>query len=181
MTEQLLPDLLTPCSPADLYAALRAAWPDMCPGDPCTRASLLVLLGQWALETGWGKSCHRWNLGNAKHVPGDGHDYVQFRCSEVIGGKEIFFDPPNPATSFVAFPTLDEGARYYLGSLRHRFAFAWPSVLAGDPAGFSHALKVAHYYTADEALYTHAMVGTVAHAAALIPADPDPDETLPTA
>jgi hypothetical protein len=162
MTETLLPDRLTPCAPADLYASLRRAWPD------AGRSSLLVLLSHWALETGFGHYCHLFNLGNAKHVPGDGHDYTQFRCNEIIGGKVVWISPPDPGCSFVAFPDLDTGAAYYLGQLRGRFQSAWPFVEAGDVVGFCHALKLAHYYTADEGLYTagvtrcyHQLDGTI--------------------
>ena len=174
MTEQLLPDKLTPCAPADLYAALRTAWTQACQDSSPARSSLLVLLAHWSLETGFGHACHRWNLGNKKHVPGDGHDYVQFRCNEIIGGKIVWISPPDPGCSFVAYPDLDAGTLDYLVGLRGEFRAAWPFVLAGDVQGFCHALKVAHYYTADEALYTSGVMRCYRQLDAAIPPDPDP-------
>lgn len=179
MTERLLPNVITYCSPADLYVKLRDSWP---PDSSPTRASVLTLLAHWALETGFGHACHCWNLGNAKHVSGDGYDFTQFACGEEMGlavaqnavavnpsqvqivstyvganGAEmasVRFLPPHPATSFLAFDTLDAGAAYYLTLLRGRFRSAWPAVVAGDVAGFCHLLKLAGYYTADEHAYT---------------------------
>ena len=166
MAEQLRPDRLTPVNATDVYLALRRAWEsqvtDVALDTEQLRASLLVLLSQSAFETGFWKATHWFNLGNAKHVPGDGHDYTQFRCSEVLGGKEVFIDPPNPGCSFVAFDTLDDGAAYYLTSLRKRFASAWPAVLAGDVADFAHRLKLARYYTASEPVYTAGLIRCLA-------------------
>lgn len=137
MSETQVPDQLTPVTPAALYAALHAVAPEL------SRASLLVLLAQVAEETGW-RACHNFNLGNVKHVPGDGHNYCVFRASEVENGVEKFFD-----MAFRAFASLEEGATDYLALLKKRFVSAWPAVLAGDPAAFVHALKLAHYFTAD--------------------------------
>ena len=147
-----LPDRLTPCAVADVGLALYVAWRELFGEEP-GRGSLLVLLAQWALETGRGKACHCYNLGNAKSVDGDGYDYTFFRCNEVIGGRVVWFDPPHPACRFRAFETLEAGAADYLALLHRRFASAWPAVLAGDPADFAHRLKAARYYTANEAAY----------------------------
>lgn len=172
MAETCVPDKLTPCSPQDLYASLWRAWgPALADGTLPTRAALLVLLAHWALETGWGHGCHCFNLGNKKHVHGDGHDYTMFRCNEVIGGKVVWFDPPDPTTWFVAFPTLDAGAADYLAGLKKHFAGAWADVVAGDAAKFCHDLKVAHYYTADEATYTAGVVRCCHQIDALIAPD----------
>ena len=172
MGEQLLQDHLTPCSPAELYASLKAAWVRFAQDSAPTRAGLLVLLSHWALETGWGHYCHAFNLGNKKRVPGDGHDYVQFRCNEIINGQVVWIDPPAPGCQFVAFPDLDSGALDYFIGMRGQFRSAWPAVIAGDPAQFCHLLKLAHYYTADEALYTHNAVWCFNKLDATIPADP---------
>ena len=164
MTESLVPAVRTSCTAAEMYAALRGA-------SGLTRAQVLVLLAQSAFETGrWG-SMWCWNFGNAKHVPGDGRDYYQIRCNEIINGREVWFEPPDPATSFRAFPTIDAGCADYLALLEHRFAAAWPAVLAGDPAAFSHELKLAHYYTADEALYTRNLVSLYAEFDRTVPQD----------
>lgn len=171
------PDKLTPVSTIDVYLALRRAWDeqvtDVALESNAQRHAILVLLAQWALETAFGKAVHWFNLGNAKHVDGDGHDFSVFRCSEVVNGREKFMDCP-----FVAFDSLDEGAAYYLRSLRSRFRFAWPAVLAGDVADFSRRLKAAHYYTADEPVYTAGLIRCLAQVDKEIGADTQPSPLL---
>jgi hypothetical protein len=173
MSEQQRPDALTRASVPEVYAALRSAW-DALFGEIPARESLLVLLAQWALETGRGKSMHCYNLGNIKHVPGDGRDFTYFRCNEIINGKEVWFDPPHPACCFRAYPTLEAGAADYLALLQRRFSKAWPAVLAGDPAEFSHQLKVSRYYTADEKLYTKSVVSLFNEFSRAVPPDAPP-------
>lgn len=142
-----MPDKLTPASSADVYDALgRVAY-------GLGRESRLVLLSQWALETGGGRACHCWNLGNVKHVKGDGRTWTMFGCTEVLSGRVVRFEPPDPQTWFRAFATIDDGATDYVEILKGRFAAAWPAVEAGDVAAFGHALKLQRYYTADEHAY----------------------------
>jgi hypothetical protein len=156
MSERL-PDQLTPATPAEMYASLERAW-KLSIGSTASRDSLLVLLGQWALETGRGKSMHCFNVGNAKHVDNDGRDFCFFACDEVIGGRIVWFYPVDPACCFRAFRTLDEGVADYLDLIRRRFAASWPAVLSGSPSLFAHMLKTQGYYTADEAQYAHTLV-----------------------
>ena len=159
---QQRPDQLTPVAVSDLYDALGAAWRARF-GEEAPRRSLLVLLAQWAEETGRGRAMHCFNLGNIKGRPdgSDGRDWTFFRCNEVIDGRVRWFDPPDPACCFRAYGTLEAGAADYLDELARRFASAWPAVLAGDPADFAHRLKAARYYTADEHAYAAALVSLV--------------------
>ncbi len=179
-----LPSIRTPCAPAELYAALGRAAPEL------ERKSLLVLLAQWSLETAEGRECRAWNLGNVKGRPdgSDGRSWQYFSCNEILpasvatrivaaapprkdgpgpsaaitstrpnGDAIVWFYPNHPYACFRAFASLDDGARDYVQMQRTRFASAWPAVLAGDPAAFGHALKLAHYYTADESGYVGAL------------------------
>jgi Putative peptidoglycan binding domain len=150
-----LPDQLTPVTPAAVLDALGQAWQTEFGAAP-HRTSLLVLLSQWALETGRGRSMHCYNLGNVKSNQKSG-DWCFFRCNEVIGGRVVWFDPDDPACCFRAFTSLDAGALDYLRILHARFSRAWPAVESGDPAQFSHLLKVSRYYTADEGQYTRTL------------------------
>jgi hypothetical protein len=172
VTEQLVPCVATVVSPATLYAALRGAWAGLLGAQP-SRQSLLVLVAHWALETGWGHSCWNWNLGNVKHVDGDGRDFYSVRCNEVIAGKVVWIEEGQPGSFFRAFAGLAEGAADYLRLLHGQFGFAWPAVEAGDPAGFCHALRQRGYFTADEATYTRGVVACMASADHVIPPDPD--------
>lgn len=153
MTEQQRPATRTQIPPQELYVDLRASWVALIGSAP-TRESILVLLAHWALETGFGHYCWNNNLGNVKHVAGDGRDYYQIHCTEVINGKVVPFDPPNPACSFRSFDSLAAGVVDYMTLLRGQFGFAWPAVEAGDVVDFCHRLKQRGYYTADESSYT---------------------------
>lgn len=180
MTEELRPDALTRVTPTGLYAALGVA--SRARGEALEHAPRLVLLAQWGVETGGGVWCHSWNIGNVKHVRGDGHDYAMFRCWEVEGGKKVWYEPPHPATWFRAYASLAEGVVDYLGQLQGRFRTAWPAVLDGDPVGFARALKAARYYTATEADYVRAIVAWFERFRRAIPeSTPDPVAPLASA
>lgn len=170
--ETLHADALTPVTVSEVYASLRASWRRLLGGEP-QRCSLLVLLAQWAFETGRGRAMHCWNVGNIKHVPGDGRDFCQFRASEIVAGVETL-----SVMSFRAYADLDAGCADYLTVLRAEFRYAWPAVEGGDPADFAHRLKLAHYYTADEAIYSRGLVALVAALDREIGPDTSPD--LPT-
>jgi len=166
-----LPDLRCSPSKQEVLEALWRAWWAMFDTEP-TREQLCVLLAQQTQECGWpGQGgLHCWNFGNEKHARGDGRCWVYFTCDEIIDGRSVVFNAPPPhdplaeeipgfgACCFRAYLTIDEGAADHLGMLAKRFATAWHDVLEGDPAGFSRRLKVMHYYTADEAIYTRGVV-----------------------
>lgn len=176
-----LVDKLTPCSKEDLLRAMFEAWTHLF-GAPPKKESIFVLASQWALESGWGKFCHCWNLGNVKSIDGDGHDYCYFACNEILkkdrahalaaatpaiakvtqdradGTSIIWFYPKHPGCRFRAFDNLLDGASDYITLLNKRFTKSWPAVLAGDPAQFSHMLRAQGYYTADESSYTKTLV-----------------------
>lgn len=151
-TTKLVPCEVTLHTPKEIAVALELAWIDMF-GAPPSPDSLSIILAQWGLETGRGKSCYNSNLGNIRppqtrgditcmQIPG-GH------VSEVLGGNEYFFSPPSRGTTFRAFESLQVGARFYLDLLHTRFSRAWPAVLAGNPQGFVEALHQQGYFTAN--------------------------------
>lgn len=153
MAEELLPNVLTPIDPEDLADALVNAWRKLLGSTP-SRESILVLLAQSSHETGRWKSCHTWNLGNAKSKAGDGRDYTEFTAWELVNGEKV-----SSVMRFRAFRSLAEGVVDYLGILRGRFASAWPAIEAGDPRAFVHALKTRGYFTDDEAVYAKSVCG----------------------
>ena len=174
MTESLVPDVLTPCSPAEFVEALSDAWPALMGGEVPTRATLLTVASQWALETGWGHAMHCNNVANRKYVPGCGHDYTMFPCGETENGVNVMHYPPDPVCRFVAYDSLEAGVVDYLIHFRAEFRAAWPAIEAGDPAAFGHALKLARFYTAPEEQYTATLVGCYHRLATIIPAPTDP-------
>jgi hypothetical protein len=172
MTEAFVPDEMTPIAPAPLYTALRAAAPVAIGGD-LPRASAILLLAQIAEETGW-RSCHCWNLGNIKHLAGDGHNFTQFDCTEIIGGKEVKILAGQAGSSFRAYASLADGCVDYLALLHRSFAGAWTFVEGGDPHGFVKALAAEHYFTASEDLYERSVTALDVQLAKEIPDDPAP-------
>lgn len=166
ISEELSP-VTTPCTTQAMMDALAFAWNKLWNASP-TKEALCVLLAQWALETGWGKKCWCWNIGNYKHVPGDGRDYTYFKCDEVMrDGRTVWYDPSRladkPYCCFKAYSTIEGGAIDYLASLNKHFTSAWPDVLAGNPEAFAHDLKLQHYYTAPENDTTDPVTGEVRH------------------
>jgi hypothetical protein len=160
-------------APQDVYAAIHDAWGSLV-GTVPQRGQILVLMAQQAFETGWWHYCWDYNLGNAKHVAGDGRDYCMIRLNEVIGGKVVWFDPPNPATWMRAFDSLSAGVVDYLALMRGQFGYAWPAVEAQDPAAFCHALKARGYFTDDVDHYTSNVLGCYHSLSLTIPPDAVP-------
>lgn len=154
---QLKDDVVKQISEGEAAYALREAWKKLYNDYPSVEC-LALLWAQWALETGRGKAIHCYNFGNIKRS-GD-EDYCMYRCNEVIGGKLQWFDPPHRQTHFRAYATAVDGAYDYISFLskKTRYLKAWEQVKNGDSAAFSHELKVAGYYTADEAMYTKGVV-----------------------
>lgn len=165
-TTRLTWAIVTPWKPEYVGQELVYAWTRMFGSGPTAR-SVAILMAQWALETGWGKSCWCSNLGNVRppmprgdvlclQIPGG-------KVSEIIDGKEYFFSPPSVGSTFRAFESLPDGCDFWLGLLHKRFAHAWPSVVAGDPEAYSIALHEQHYYTADVTIYTRTVVSLFNH------------------
>ena len=70
MSEKLVPTKRTTPTMREFAIALLRVWPE------ATKASAGVLWAHFAGETGDGVYCWNHNLGNVKHVRGDGYDYV---------------------------------------------------------------------------------------------------------
>lgn len=157
--ERCLPLQRTTFATVDFARALIRAWKRMMGTYP-TKASVGVLWAHYALETGVGVACWNNNIGNVKHVKGDGHDYVMLPGTwEIINGKRVTFSPPHPATWFRAFATLDDAMVEHLTFLRgKRYGPAWIFVEAGDPEGFARKLKERGYYTASADDYARGML-----------------------
>ena len=171
--EKLVPTVRTVIAPADLYQALKKAWETLLDPQTATRDRLLVLMAQWALETGNGAAANNFNLAGIKHLPGDGHNYAAYRTREFLGGAwEVL------VCNFRAYDSLDAAALDYLQLLRGRFAAAWPAVEAGDVGQFARRLKLGHYYTAPEAEYAAGLAARRAWLDARVPQDAGPADDV---
>lgn len=177
-----IPDRLTVLTKPDLALGMKTAWGNLW-GGPIPIHSLCIVLAQVQLETGL-KSCHNFDLGNAKSIEGDGYDYQFFACGEELPlgvaqhaaatsplvkitrqyyvGKvamaSVWVEPEHPWSRFRAFPNLADGCLDQLKLLHSRFTKAWVAVESGDPDLFVHYLKLQGYFTAPEAQYDHTLV-----------------------
>lgn len=154
MTERRHDLMRTPFTDADWCGAVIDAWPEV------KAAQAALLWAQAIEETGrGGHACWNWNLGNVKHVDGDGFDYFELpHTREVIGGKDVFYEPPDPRTRFRAFATFADGMSEHVDFLRRHYAPAWSAVESGDPREFVRLLKLHGYFTGDVIAYTNAVV-----------------------
>lgn len=152
-------------TPREVHDALFAAWHLVLPEEAgeASSAAIRLLLAQFSIETGklvpgakkGGFWC--WNLGNVKGGPRmtpsredvTGRKWTMLnRVREIIGGKNVYFDPPHPQTHFRAFDSLAQGAAAWLLDLWTEFRTAWDELLSGDGSAYAAALKREGYYTA---------------------------------
>ena len=148
---------LTPLSESEATFFLKKAFLHVVGSEPSFEV-LALLWAHSALEVGRWRYIHNNNWGNIKRLLGQ--KYTSYRCSEILKGKEVWFEPYHPQTFFAAWDTPLDGAIAYLEFLknRKRYAKAWKALLTGDPSIYAHELKVAGYYTADEKRYTALVV-----------------------
>jgi hypothetical protein len=147
---------LTPINEEQAGQSIAAAYKRVTGKKP-SKKILKLLLGQWALETGNGKFVHNYNYGNIK--ASSGSPYVQhFRCSEIIDGKEVFFDPPHPQTAFAAYKTAEDGAVAFINTLKRREHW-WKGLHTGTPEGFIKGLTTKPaYFTANPDTYKSVLI-----------------------
>jgi peptidoglycan hydrolase-like protein with peptidoglycan-binding domain len=114
-----------------------------------------VLVGQWGLETGWGKKMMNFNFGNVKRGGSTTSKYTAFATSEyykteakalaaadcavharTLGkrskGWGAWFEAPHLQTFFRAYDTLDEGVKAHFAILQKQANFkpAWDALVA---------------------------------------------------
>jgi len=126
---------------------------------PPSKDQIGVLWAQYGIETGAGPWCWNFNIGNVKHVKGDGHNYVMLhKVWEVVKGQRVVFEPPHPATWFRAYESMNEGMAEHLLFLKEKYAPAWEGVLEGDCHKFALLARQYGYYTAPLQNYTNGML-----------------------
>jgi hypothetical protein len=165
-------DEVTPLTPAAVIEALYRGFGAVVGRVP-EAPELCCHVGQWALETGHGKSCHRNNLGNLKATESYTGLVTYFGCNEVLSGKVKWFHPDlsrcwpwhmawitahttsvscDNQCRWKAFETLSDGAAAQLRFFQRR-PRSFTAALSGNPRTFAHALKLDRYYTAHEEDY----------------------------
>lgn len=183
-----VPDKLTPVTVDDITNDLVVHVEEI--GSIPTRAAIELKVAHIALECGLEPdgslpSCHNFNVGNRKHVDGDGFDWCCFGCGEEVNldrmgqlpaafrspyvkrkGKpyqahgvvkqSVEVSPPHPASRFVAHESLRDGMRgQYKYLVRHPKVLE--ALLTGDPEVYNRALFEASYYTASTRVYLSAL------------------------
>jgi len=161
-----IPNKSTPLSAEQAVKAISDGY-QIVTGKRPTPIILALLAGQSALETGnWGSGIHNYNFGNKKWSSQD-RNWQFFRCSEIINGKEVFFDPPDPACKFAAYGTAAEGAAAYIRLLQSRPHW-WSGLQSGTVDGFIAGLTTApKYFTANPTQYKNVLADRMKNYTAL--------------
>ncbi|MGA2450040.1 MAG: glucosaminidase domain-containing protein [Polyangiaceae bacterium] len=120
-------------------------------GSPPSAQTLDVLSAQVSLETASGRAMYNFNFAGIKGA-GPGGLTAEYNTHEVLSGHDVTMKQ-----GFRAYSSLSEGAHDYISVLRGRFPQAFNLAVAGNVDGFAHALKQAHYYTADEGQYAQGL------------------------
>jgi len=151
MTQQVLPNLLTPLTADQAAKALSDGYKKVV-GQKPPKKILSLLVSQTALETGNWKSLHNFNFGNAKATGSD--PFIQYYgCSEVLNGTEQFFQAGDPHCVFAAHKTAADGAAHYVNVLKSREHW-WQGLQSGSVPKFISGLTTAPaYFTANAITY----------------------------
>jgi hypothetical protein len=144
----------TNISAADFTKSLIEVWLSQFGQNP-SKQSCGLIYAQHKIECG-NNATHNFNICNIK-LPsnaGDNDKYYMLPGTwEILHGVKKIFNPPDRATWFVAYDTLNDGMSYYLSFLQRHYKSAFSSIIAGDPAAFVHSLKSNRYFTAPEDSY----------------------------
>lgn len=141
----------TAVSRADIRGAIGRAYEKIY-GHAASKDTLDTLTAQASLETGSGESMYNFNFGGIKGGAPGTNETAKLRTKEVYDGKEVEI-----RDGFRAYRSLDAGAEDYVRLLKNQSGKAMNAADAGNINGFAHALKEAHYYTADESKYASAL------------------------
>lgn len=172
-------DELTPRAFEEVEPAMRWALSQQMGHEPSDEAVALAL-SKTALETWRWQAIHKDNFGNIKAGPKYVGMYTAYACNEVLNGQVVWFSPRgrldkkggrviaeaydfppfHPQTRFRAYAGHYDGVSQYTDLLATGcYKVAWARLLSGDVNGFVHELKVAGYFTADEAVYMKGVRG----------------------
>ncbi len=206
MLARFVPAQKTPLTFEDAAASMSRALSWVLGEMPSTGV-LALALGKTALETGRWSAMWSNNWGNVKASSLYEGQFCCILLNEVLvrngatrviwfapegeltanpakGGKLVTDPIPvpdgHPQTRMRAFATADEGALAYARFVAGgRYKKAWERLLAGDAVSYVHELKVAGYFTADEATYARTTLALQREFIAKLEARPAPETPLP--
>lgn len=159
----MTPPTRTPLPPEQAFYALALAHQSVI-GQPISRNRLACLAAHSAFETDAWHAMWCFNFGNIRGRASDGHWTSIKGASEIIDGKEVFFDI-GPQNMFAAYPDALKGAEAYARFLGvatsppkpNRYAIAWDAADALDVLVFCRELQAHGYFTAGLQHYTSGM------------------------
>jgi hypothetical protein len=150
-----LPNKMTPISASDAAKSLSQAYKDVV-GKKVSSKILLLLLLQWATETGNGKFVHNYNFGNEKY---GGQPYYQyFEGGETVNGQDV-----RSVMKWAAYPNAIEGAKGFIAILKKRPQW-WKGLQTGDLVKYVDGLVSVvgqYYFTASKSRYLASMQSNV--------------------
>lgn len=126
-----------------------------------------VFVVQFAFETGYGKSCWNYNVGNlnctadSKETESWHKKFVALNAGEYKNGQY-----EKRLERFRAYDSFEAGIIDYLRAIEHmqhgknKFVDILGPAKSGNLEEFSKALKAAGYYTAPESVYTRNLLST---------------------
>jgi flagellum-specific peptidoglycan hydrolase FlgJ len=146
----------TPISTVEFVESARRIIPNVF-GSEFPNEAIALFWAQWALETGKGKHCYNYNLGNIKQFDRSKPLHMLDHVWEIINGEKKIFPKGHPQTWFRAYENLDEGMYDYLSLLKYRYKSSIEGAKEGDPVKFVSMLKKYGYFTANEQEYLKAI------------------------
>jgi hypothetical protein len=201
-------DELTPVEFDDAVKIVRPGLKSLTGTDQPVNVVALVL-AKMTLESGRKgtllfTSGHCGNFGNIKAGPDYEGMYTLYPCNEILNGEVKWFVPGgrldkkggtiiaerydvppkgegHPQCRFRAYANEVDGIYEYLDFIwLEKYRDARDALLTGNPTAYVHALKLAGYFTADEAEYAKGVVGLFTEFVARLSSRPAPSMPAPS-
>jgi len=157
----------TPIGPVAFAKGIIEAWKSLY-GNVPSKETIGVLWGQYMIETG-GKSIWNYNIGNVKHVSGDGYNWFDLPGTwEIVNGQKVVLPEGSAGRLFRAYDSFGHAFKSHLKFLEKRYSRGWEALKDGDPVEFVHDIKAGRdgivgtnddYFTGDLETYTNIVVG----------------------
>lgn len=144
----------TPIGPIAFARGVIEAWETLY-GEVPSKETIGVLWGQYMIETG-GAAVWNYNVGNVKHVSGDGYDWIDLPGTwEIVNGQKVTLPEGDPGRLFRAYDSFSHAFKSHLAFLKKRYGLAWTNLVDGKPREFAYNLKKQGYYTGPEDIYAN--------------------------
>jgi len=112
-----------------------------------SKESACLIYAKFALETGYGKNCYNYNLGNIKENNFKNHYVCLHNVWEIENGVKVVYQPPHPQTWFRCYENWHDGMKDYLNFIYNNYKPAWEQLMKGEPEQYVRELKKRGYFT----------------------------------